>query len=105
MGHIDPNLGSARQFSKQLQQCLTKEIQKGWILGPFKVKPFPNLICSPVGMVPKKEQGKMHMITHLSYPLGDLINSYILHEDAATSCQSCHTFFQVRTGTMGGEVL
>ena len=87
-GRVLPNLASARQFPKQLQQCLNKEIVKGQIFGPFKHKRYPNLICSPVGMVPKKELGKMCMITHLSYPTEQSINSFIAPEDAATQYQS-----------------
>ena len=96
-GHIPPNLASARQYSKQLQQHLNKEIAKGCILGPFCNKPFSNLICSLVGMVPKKEQGKMRMITHLSYPLGHSINSFISPEDAAMQYQSCDSALVIVT--------
>ena len=58
------------------------------MLGPFLEPPLDNLICSPVGMVPKKDSDKMHMITHLSYPQGNSINSHMNPHDTSTSYQS-----------------
>ena len=58
------------------------------MLGPFKAQPLPDLICSPVGMVPKKESTKMRMITHLSYPHGNSINSHMDPADTTTCYQS-----------------
>ena len=87
-GRIHRNLNSAFQHAKLLQQHLDKEISAGMMLGPFKKIPLPNLICSPVGMVPKKDSAKLRMITHLSYPLGNSINSYMDLQDTSTSYQS-----------------
>ena len=87
-GCIHNNLTSAHQFPKLLQQCLDKEITLGRVLGPFKQPPLDNLVCSPVGMVPKKNSTKMRMITHLSYPNGNSINHHIDPRDATTSYQS-----------------
>ena len=67
---------------------MDKEILAGRILGPFQKMPLPNLICSPMGMIPKKDLAKMKMITHLSYPHGNSINPYIDQEDTSTSYQS-----------------
>ena len=58
------------------------------MLGPFNDPPLPKIICSPVGMVPKKDSDKMHMITHLSYPHGNSINSHMDPADTTTSYQS-----------------
>ena len=85
---IHHNLKSAFQFPKQLQQHLDKEVSLGRMLGPFQSKPLDNLICSPVGMVPKKDSDKMRMITHLSYPHRDSINSHMDPKDTSTSYQS-----------------
>ena len=87
-GRIHCNLKSAFHFPKQLQQCLDKEVSLGRMLGPFQSKPLDNLICSPVGMVPKKDSDKMRMITHLSYPHRDSINSHMDPKDTSTSYQS-----------------
>ena len=58
------------------------------MLGPLRVPPLPDPICSPVGMVPKKESTKMRMITHLSYPHGNSINSHMDPADTTTCYQS-----------------
>ena len=57
------------------------------MLGPFLVKPINPLICSPVGMVEEKNSTDMHRITHLSYPRGASINSFINPEDCKTNYQ------------------
>ena len=58
------------------------------MLGPFTVPPFPDLICSPVGLVPKKDSDEMRMIMHLSYPYGQSINDFIDPEKASTCYQT-----------------
>ena len=60
---------------------LRKEINLGRIAGPFAARPFPNLQCSPIGLVPKHEPGSFRLIHHLSYPLGSSINDFINKED------------------------
>ena len=87
-GRIHRNLSSAFQHPNLLQQHLDKEISAGRMLGPFKGIPLPNLICSPVGMVPKKDSAKMRMITHLSYAHGNSINLYMDPQDTSTTDQS-----------------
>ena len=37
--------------------------------------------CHPIGVVPKKEQGKFRTILHLSHPPGESINDFISKED------------------------
>ena len=58
------------------------------MVGPFKEPPFPDLLCSPVGLVPKKESSELRMIMHLSYPYGGSINDFIDPEKVATKYQS-----------------
>ena len=82
------NLLSAYQHSAKLWASLMKEVQLGLMLGPFPVQPVDPLICSPVGMVPKRDSQDMHWITHLSYPRGTSINSFISPEDTKTHYQS-----------------
>ena len=55
--------------------------------GPFDTPPLPNLMCSPVGMVPKKDSDEMRMIMHLSFPYGNSINDFIDQEKALTKYQ------------------
>ena len=72
------NLTSALQRPQVFRDKILKELSTGWILGPFKQRPLQNLQCSPLGLVPKKRNSnKWRLITHLSFPHGDSINSHI----------------------------
>ena len=62
------NLLTAKLDPQLIRDQLNKEIQLGRMLGPFKDPLLPDLMCSPVGLVPKKDTDEMHMIMHLSYP-------------------------------------
>ena len=75
-----PNLISAHQHPHIVTAELQKECAAGRILGPLS-SPLPNLKCSGVGVVPKKN-GKWHMIHHLFAPRGSSIiprDEYSLH--------------------------
>ena len=87
-GRIHTNLESAFQHPKLLQQHLDREVALGRVLGLFKSPLLPDLICSPVRMVPKKNSDKIHMITHLSFLHGHSTNSFIGEQDTKTSYQS-----------------
>ena len=58
------------------------------MIGPFADPPFLDLICSQVGLVPKKDTTDLRMIMHLSYPYGGSINDFIDPEKAVTKYQS-----------------
>lgn len=62
-----------------LLQMITKEMLINRVAGPFDYPPFPNFVCSPLGLVPKKEQGKYRVIHDLSRPKLCSVNSYIPH--------------------------
>ena len=51
----------------KISEWLFKGVKKGYILGPFtdKNNPFPNIVVSPVGAVPKPPDG-VSPIHHLS---------------------------------------
>ena len=72
-----PCLKSARGQPDIVLAKLLKEREKGRIAGPFYEKPLPNLQCSPLGLVPKKQPGEYRLIHHLSYPNGASINDFI----------------------------
>ena len=91
LGRQPNNLKSAAQFKDKLAVRLRKEVTLGRMLGPFSSPPLHNLICSPIGMVPKKCSTEMRMITHFSFPEGQSINSYISPEDSKTKYQSFDT--------------
>ena len=70
-------LASATEHPEKVQEKLLDEIHLGRIAGPFPGRPFQNLICSPIGLVPKREPNKFRMIHHLSFPEGQSVNDYI----------------------------
>ena len=49
------NLPTAKLDPQLIRDWLRKEIALGRMLGPFNVPTFPDLMCSPVGLVPKKD--------------------------------------------------
>ena len=89
------NLPTAFTHSQTLWQSVMKEVNLGCMLSPFKVQPIFPLICSPLGMVEKKNSTAMHHITHLSHPQGSLINSFIAPEDAETHYQTFEAAVQL----------
>ena len=66
-----PNHRSARENSQIVQMKLNKEKELGRIKGHFLNPPFKNFVCSPLGLVPKKEPNSFRVIHDLSYPKGD----------------------------------
>ena len=75
-----PNLKSAQEQPHVVTAKLEKELEAGRIAGPFSSPPFPNLRCSPLGIVPKKDPSEFRLIHHLSYPKGSSVNDYIPEE-------------------------
>lgn len=63
----------------------------GCMGGPFAVKPFTDLVISPLGVVPKKEPHKFRLIHHLSLSRGGSVNDAIDLEVCTVSytCSSC----------------
>ena len=73
---IAPNLHSASLHPHIIDEALAKEIQANRIAGPYSFLPLPNLTCSGLGVVPKKDEG-WHLIYHLSAPTNNSINDLI----------------------------
>ena len=71
------NLKSVTHLQAKVMEKLNKEIKFGRIACSFSSKPLPTMIVSPVGLVPKAEEGKYRLIQHLSYPEGESINDGI----------------------------
>ena len=72
-----PNLKSAIARPDIVRDKLIKEISAGRIAGPFRKPPFPDMFCSPLGIVPKKNPSEFRLIQHLSFPRGSSINDFI----------------------------
>ena len=76
-----PNLPSAQCRPQVISDYLSTECRLGNTAGPFPSPPFPNLVTSPLGAIPKKRSGKWRLIMHLSYPDGHSINDGINIDD------------------------
>ncbi|MES9884631.1 MAG: reverse transcriptase domain-containing protein, partial [Sedimenticola sp.] len=81
------NLRSANLHDDYVTAKLNKELSQGRISEGFIQKPFPNMKCSPLGVVPKKTPGDYRLIHHLSYGPGpdQSVNSGIPKSHSAVS--------------------
>ena len=84
---LSKNLRSATENLKILLQKIQKEKNAGRMAGPFREPPFSNFICSPLGLVPKKNEGEFRTIHHLSYPKGSSVNDGIPPEHKTVQYQ------------------
>jgi hypothetical protein len=71
------NLKSVFQNISVARAKVSAELEAGRIAGPFPHPPFPNYVCSPLGVVPKSTPGKFRLIHHLSFPEGNSVNDGI----------------------------
>ncbi|CAC5399582.1 unnamed protein product [Mytilus coruscus] len=75
--HPDNNVPvQAEQNSDEVLHKLQDEVNRGRMLGPFKVKIISTLRINPKGLVPKSDSS-WRLITNLSFPPGESVNSYI----------------------------
>ena len=70
-------LASAKEHPQIARDKIIREISLGRVAGPFSIPPFPNLQCSPIGLVPKRQPNSFRLIHHLSFPEGKSINDFI----------------------------
>ena len=83
---MSKHLVSATEFQAETLAKLNKEVSSGIILGPFNNIPISTLHISPIGVIPKPD-GTWRLITNLSHPINDCINSYI-NEKYSKVCYS-----------------
>ena len=74
-----------------LHAKIKKEVALGRYVGPFPRPPFNKFVCSPLGLVPKKEPGQFRLIHDLSFPKGGSVNSAIPPENTRVSYQNIET--------------
>ena len=74
---VPKNLVSARLHPAVVDDKLAAEVDAGRIAGPFSEVPMAGFVVSPMGVVPKKEEGKFRRIHHLSFPEGHSVNDHI----------------------------
>ena len=70
------HLPTAHTHADVITTAIGKECAAGRMAGPYSHPPLPNLRCSGLGVVPKKDGG-WRVIYHLSAPHGSSINDYI----------------------------
>ena len=70
------HLPTAHTHADVITSTIAKECATGRMAGPYSHPPLPNLRCSGLGVVPKKDCG-WRVIYHLSAPHGSSINDYI----------------------------
>ncbi|XP_053178134.1 uncharacterized protein LOC128361632 [Scomber japonicus] len=78
------NLQSAINDPSSVDRLLSKEIEQGFMIGPFSQPPFPTFRISPLGIATRKYSGKQRIIIDLSAPHGTSapsVNSLIPSED------------------------
>lgn len=83
-----PNLPTALNKPHEVDKIILKEHQKDFIMGPFDKAPLENFVCSPIAIIPKKDN-TYRFIHNLSYPKkGDSINNFISHDDSTVQYET-----------------
>ena len=86
VGRVSPNSPTLRGLESIVQEKIDKEVKMGRYVGPFASPPLPNLICSPLALVPKGADD-FRLINNLKLPIGTSVNSFIHPADATTVYQ------------------
>lgn len=89
------NLISAYEHHNELKEKITKEVELGRIGGPFQTLPISNLRTSPIGVVPKGDNSGWRLITHLSFPKFNSVNSFIDPEETSVKYTSFDSVIQM----------
>ena len=63
--------------------------------GPFQTLPISNLRTSPIGVVPKGDNSGWRLITHLSFPKFNSVNSFIDPEETSVKYTSFDSVIQM----------
>ena len=77
---MTPNARTARDYPQIVREYVAKEVASKHTIGPFDTPPFPNFVCSSLGVRPKK-LGGVRLIMDLSRPFGESVNDGIARED------------------------
>ena len=68
------NLLSARNQTEITQSLIDKELEKGFLAGPYDVMPFPIYRVNPIGVAEGRYSNKKRLIVDLSAPHNDSLN-------------------------------
>ena len=89
------NLLSARKLPHILKEKIIFELKAKRVVGPFYEPPFQDFTVSPLGLVPKKEEGEFRVIHHLSFPEGASVNDGISQEHKTVHYQNIDCAIQL----------
>ena len=95
---LQENLKPVHSNIDALTENIITKLQLHRMAGPFKEMPLPNLRCSPIGVVPKKNSDKVRMITDLSSPKGSAVNDFITDEELAVQFNHFDTAVNIVAG-------
>ena len=70
--YICKNLQSGLKDPDSVLSLLNKEVQKGFLLGPFSKIPFQEYRINPIGLAEHKYTGKKRLIVDMSAPHNNL---------------------------------
>ncbi len=66
--YVCKNLMSALKEPEIVDKLIQKELDNGYIIGPFNKSPFPIFRINPIGVATRKYSGKKRLIIDLSSP-------------------------------------
>ena len=84
VGHVSCNLCSVLIHKEVVFAELIKEVTLGHLAGPFEYPPHPNICCSGIGIVEKKQGGYwtiMHLLVGVTVSSGNPSTSILCFTD------------------------
>lgn len=88
---LSNNHSSVRLHPDIVKDKIDKEILLGRVSGPYSCPPFTSFMCSPLGLVNKKEPNSFRLIHDLSFPLGQSVNAGIPDQYSCVQYDSVET--------------
>ena len=71
---VATNLRSASDHTEVIDEALQKELASNRMAGPYTNPPYPNLHCSRVGVVPKKDGSwRLVRVSYRIFSLGEML--------------------------------
>lgn len=89
------NHSSIQKNFDLVQEKLKVELHLGRIEGPFKDLLFPDLVCTPLGLISKSTPGKFRFIHDLLFPASDSVNSHIPDEEAKVQYDTIYSVIEL----------
>lgn len=89
------NHNTVYQNKMVVSEKLSKELSLGRISEPSTQIPFYNFVCSPLGLVPKKDPGDFRIIHDLSFPQNLSVNSFIPKSNSTVQYDSIENVIQL----------